>query len=101
MHAHHVCLTLEVGTTMEGKDRVGIMFLVEAALGKEHHITRDDSSLRAAPKGFDSIIAKGSGEPDPAKDTTLKIDGHDVTVPQGKRINMPQYAGSSFDKVRG
>ena len=37
------------------------MFLVEAALGKEHHINADDHTLRAAPKGFDSIIAKGYG----------------------------------------
>ena len=30
----------------------------------------------------------------------MKIEGKDVVVPQGKRINMPQYTGSSFDKVR-
>lgn len=54
-----------VGCAQDGKQRTGVMFLVEAALGKEHHITRDDSSLRAAPKGFDSIVAKGYGEPDP------------------------------------
>jgi hypothetical protein len=29
-----------VGTTRRGSSNVGIMFLVEAALGKEHHITR-------------------------------------------------------------
>ena len=43
---------------MEGGKRVGFMFLAEATLGKEHHITRDDSSLKHAPPGFDSIIAK-------------------------------------------
>ena len=47
-----------VGTTNIGKKNIGIMFLVEAALGKEKHINRDDSSLKAAPKGFDCIIAK-------------------------------------------
>ena len=42
---------------------VGIMFLNEVALGKEHHIVRDDSSLRQAPPGCDSVIAKGHTEP--------------------------------------
>ena len=42
---------------------IGIMFLNEVALGKEHHITRDDSSLTTPPKGFDSVIAKGRTEP--------------------------------------
>ena len=48
---------------MEGGKRVGFMFLAEAALGKEHHITRDDSSLKRAPPGFDSIIAKVGASP--------------------------------------
>ena len=39
------------------------MFLNEAALGKEHHITMGDGSLKAAPKGYDSIVAKGRTEP--------------------------------------
>ena len=39
------------------------MFLNEVALGKEHHIVRDDSSLRQAPPGCDSVIAKGHTEP--------------------------------------
>lgn len=47
------------------------MFLNEVALGKEHHIVRDDSSLVAAPKGYDCVIAKGHTEPDPKDDTTL------------------------------
>ena len=42
---------------------VGIMFLNEVALGKEHHITRDDSSLVKAPTGTDCVIAKGRTEP--------------------------------------
>lgn len=87
-----------VGTTTDKGKRVGIMFLVEAALGKEHTITMDDWRLTAAPKGFDSIVARGYGEPDPKKDTTLTIDGKKVAVPQGKRIDQPQYKGSRFDK---
>ena len=43
--------------------KTGIMFLTEVALGKEHHIDRDDSSLRAAPKGYDCVVAKGWTEP--------------------------------------
>ena len=41
----------------------GIMFLNEVALGKEHHITTDDWTLKAAPSGYDCIIAKGWTEP--------------------------------------
>ena len=39
------------------------MFLNEVALGKEHHITRDDHTLTTPPKGFDCVIAKGQTEP--------------------------------------
>lgn len=39
------------------------MFLAEVALGKEHGITKDDSALRTAPKGFDSVVARGRIEP--------------------------------------
>jgi poly [ADP-ribose] polymerase len=106
---------------------------LEVALGKEHSITRDDSSLKVAPKGFDSIVARGVVEPsvatrepnssdstlqwsphvddcclmlcvlwpalsDPKKDTTLRIDGNDVRVPQSAPIPQPQYVGSSFSQ---
>jgi poly [ADP-ribose] polymerase len=76
----------------------GVMFLAEVALGKEHGITRDDSSLKAAPKGFHSIVARGQKEPDPKDDVTFKYDGNDVIVPQGKPIAQKQYARSSFDQ---
>ena len=39
------------------------MFLNEVALGKIKEITRNESSLTAAPKGFDSVLAKGNQEP--------------------------------------
>ena len=42
---------------------IGIMFLNEVALGREHHITMGNSSLTSPPKGFDCIIAKGCTEP--------------------------------------
>lgn len=75
-----------------------VMFLAEVALGKEHSITRDDSSLKVAPKGFDSVVARGCVEPDPSKEVSMKIDGKNVTVPQGKPIEMTQYKGSSFSQ---
>lgn len=41
----------------------GVMFLCEVALGKENTITRDDHTLKKAPAGFDSVVARGSVEP--------------------------------------
>lgn len=76
--------------------KTGVMFLGEAALGKEHHIDRDDPSLRAAPPGFDSIIAKGRVEPDPKDDYELEFDGHTVVLPVGKPIPQPKWNHSTF-----
>ncbi|XP_078678445.1 protein mono-ADP-ribosyltransferase PARP3-like [Branchiostoma floridae x Branchiostoma belcheri] len=77
---------------------VGIMFLNEVALGKEKRITRDDSSLTKAPSGFDSVVAVGHREPDPKKNTTMKLDGHTVVVPQGQPINQTEGQSSSFSQ---
>ena len=74
------------------------MFLCEAALGKEHHIQRDDSSLRAAPPGFDSIVAKGRQEPQPGTETSLTIGGKKVSVPQGKPVPQKEAENSSFSQ---
>ena len=74
----------------------GVMFLAEAALGKEHSILKDDSSLKEAPKGYDCIVARGHTEPDPQHDITITIDGKTVVVPQGKPIKVPAHAKSSF-----
>jgi len=52
---------------------IGIMFLNEVALGKEHHITYDDSSLTAAPLGHDCVIAKGRVEPSRLTDLFLRL----------------------------
>ena len=82
-------------STFKGKN-IGIMFLVEAALGQEHHITKDDSTLTAPPPGFDCVIAKGRREPNAKDDTVMSIDGRRVAVPQGKPIDMQQYKNSSF-----
>lgn len=41
----------------------GVMFLCEVALGKEKTITVDNPSLKKAPAGFDSVVARGRVEP--------------------------------------
>ena len=56
-----------MGRTSKG---IGIMFLNEVVLGKENHITVDDSSLVAPPSGYDSVVAKGHTEPG---ELTLKV----------------------------
>lgn len=33
---------------------------------------------------------------DPSQDTVITLEGKKVTVPQGKAIEQPQYANSSF-----
>lgn len=78
--------------------RTGVMFLAEAALGKEHSITMDDSSLVKAPAGYDSIVARGQKEPDPKDEITWEFDGKKVIVPQGKPIPQSKYAKSNFDQ---
>jgi len=79
-----------------GPGNTRVMFLAEAALGKEHHITRDDSSLKSAPKGFHSIVARGHTEPDPAHDLTWTFGSRKVVVPQGKPTKQPAFGKSSF-----
>ncbi|XP_067443513.1 protein mono-ADP-ribosyltransferase PARP3 [Thunnus thynnus] len=74
----------------------GVMFLSEVALGKEHTITKDNSSLKKAPAGYDSVVARGSVEPDPSKDIFITLDGKKVAVPQGKPIDQPQFSESYF-----
>ncbi|XP_054473027.1 protein mono-ADP-ribosyltransferase PARP3 [Anoplopoma fimbria] len=74
----------------------GVMFLSEVALGKEHTITKDNSSLKKAPAGYDSVVARGSVEPDPSKDISITLEGKEIAVPQGKPIEQPQFSGSYF-----
>lgn len=79
-----------------GKD--GIMFLNEVCLGKEYHVDTNQCHLKAAPKGYDCVIAQGNTEPDPKKNTTLTIDGKKVVVPQGKAISNPGWSHSHFSQ---
>lgn len=74
----------------------GVMFLNEVALGKEHTITMDDSSLVKAPAGYNSVVARGHVEPDPSNDILITLDGKKVAVPQGPAIKQPQYSDSNF-----
>lgn len=74
----------------------GIMFLNEVALGKEYTITKDDCSLKKPPAGYDSVVARGTVEPDPSKDTFITLDGKQVAVPQGPPVDQPQYKDSHF-----
>lgn len=84
---------------MRWAGRNGVLFLAEAALGKEHSITKDNSRLTKAPAGFHSIVARGRTEPDPKHDVTRMFDGNKVIVPQGKPIAQKPYANSSFSQT--
>jgi len=74
-----------------------IMFLVEAALGRQHEVTADGppSTFTAAPPGSDSVLARGRRQPDPAQDAKLQIDGKPVAVPQGAFVKTG--VSSSFE----
>ncbi|XP_060691757.1 protein mono-ADP-ribosyltransferase PARP3 [Hemiscyllium ocellatum] len=67
---------------------IGVMFLTEVALGKEHYIFQDNSRLKSAPKGFDSVVARGNTEPDCSQDKEFILEGKKVMVPQGKPVNI-------------
>lgn len=85
-----------VGTTKTGGTTVGIMFLNEVALGREHHIKQDDHTLRKAPNGYDCVIAQGQQEPVASGDQTITIDGNKVVVPTGVPARRSKWSASSF-----
>lgn len=76
----------------------GVMFLAEAALGREHTITNDNWNLKAAPKGYDCIVARGHTEPDPDHDLEWEFEGKKVIIPQGKPVKQSKYGKSSFSQ---
>ncbi|XP_037787303.1 protein mono-ADP-ribosyltransferase PARP3-like [Penaeus monodon] len=80
----------------EGENNVGFMFLVEVALGRESSITQCNSSLTKAPNGYDSVVARGTCEPDPKKNKKLVFDGKDVIVPLGKPVSQKEWSHSGF-----
>ena len=57
------CQLLSLPAAVRCAGPVGIMFLNEVALGKEHHILRDDWTITAPPSGCDCVVAKGRTEP--------------------------------------
>lgn len=67
-----------MGTTSYKSMNVGIMFLNEVALGKQHIINQDDSTIIKPPKGYDSVLAKGRTEPDTKFDKLIELDGKKV-----------------------
>ncbi|KAL4823392.1 hypothetical protein H8958_001447 [Nasalis larvatus] len=81
-----------------GAHHIGYMFLGEVALGREHHITTDNPSLKSPPPGFDSVVAQGHTEPDPTQDTELELDGQRVVVPQGQPVPCPEFSSSTFSQ---
>jgi len=67
-------------------NNIGLVLLNEVILGKASEITSDDPSLVVAPKGHQSVLAKGIKMPDPKSDyvdKTLSSSGHPVVFPQG------------------
>ncbi|ROT70234.1 hypothetical protein C7M84_011516 [Penaeus vannamei] len=49
-----------------------------------------------APNGYDSVVARGSREPDPKKNKKVVFDGKDVIVPVGKPVPQKEWAQSGF-----
>lgn len=81
----------------------GVMFLCEAALGKQREIKRDGEvnwhdKDPVSAHGANSVLAVGRTEPNPADDITAKFDKHDVTVPQGRVEGNPAGSSSSFSQ---
>jgi len=81
-------------TRLADGTNLGILFLVQAALGKMHVIYRDDGSLVTAPPGFHSVLAKGTQNPDPKVVVPVSIDGNHVVVPQGTVLRDPTISSS-------
>lgn len=64
----------------------GIIFLAEAALGRQYVVPTDShsaSSLRSAPPGYDSVRTASLSVPDPAGNVDLTLDGQSVTLATG------------------
>jgi len=81
-------------------ERSAILFLVEAALGNQYTIYHDDSSLVAAPPGFDSVVAKSKRSPQESGDAILTFDGVDVkvsTLPRNTNTKDEMSTSFSYD----
>ena len=81
------------GACYQGQN-MGVLFLVEAAMGKAHNVTKDDWGIKGPPPGFDSIIAQGRMEP--SLRTMMTFDGVPVKIPGGCVAANPGFADSCF-----
>mmetsp|Transcript_6425 Transcript_6425/g.19446 ORF Transcript_6425/g.19446 Transcript_6425/m.19446 type:complete len:866 (+) Transcript_6425:173-2770(+) len=73
---------------------IGCMFLVEAALGRECSIYKDDHTLKEAPNGYDSVVARGRQSPSEFQE--LMLDGRVVQVPGGEVKSQESSKHSTF-----
>jgi poly [ADP-ribose] polymerase len=67
------------------------IFLVEAALGEEHHVTKIDFSLEA-PNGKGCVVGLGKYE---LKEKTIRINGRDILMPT--ETTMKKQITSRFE----
>jgi len=82
----------------EEEENVGFMFLCEAQLGSMFLTKRDDHTLKKAPEGYDSVVARGHREPDPEKNKVVQLSGRPVVVPVGKPVPQKEFSDSSFNQ---
>ena len=66
-----VCISIPRSTAVWPTRNTCIMFLNEVALGKTKEIVMDDRTLKKAPPGFDSVVARGRTEP--GKGTPMQV----------------------------
>ena len=91
-----------VSPTSEG---TGVMFLAEAALGKQHVVHNDNrvaQSFCSAPAGFDSVVTSSQTRVNPQDDVTLEIDGNRVRFATGRPeevVGQPEEKPSSFGQA--
>lgn len=100
------------GQQRDPESRLGIMFLVEAPIGRAFEVEQDGAPSRftAPPPGFDSVVAKGrlgpqrefptapgSGVDGDSSHAELVLDGKRVRVPQGEMTGTAHLRTSSFD----
>lgn len=86
----------------------GVMFLCEAALGKQRFITKNgevgwNEKDPVSKHKANSCLAVGNTEPDPSKDIMVEFEGKQVCFPQGKVIPSPilkelKVASSSYQQ---
>eukprot|EP00177_Eucheuma_denticulatum_P001083 GFKZ01001975.1.p1 GENE.GFKZ01001975.1~~GFKZ01001975.1.p1 ORF type:complete len:974 (+),score=144.25 GFKZ01001975.1:40-2922(+) len=81
-------------TTPASRQRIGCMFLAQAALGTICEIQQGDSSLTKPPVGYNSIRACGRQAPSELSD--LKFGPQVVQVPVGVPVDNPYTANSDF-----